>query len=298
VSKDRECLLVRYPSEPLLAEAAFSAIADHETLVNVLKTFNETLRKGFVDAGPRGEVVARIILILAVRSIQENHEWKTSEFTVKQLIGLIDPDAVNDLKYFMDATMGFTHFIPIAYVPEVHHLKEFYQRKCAVILKRNNPGADIMIPVRLSEEQYSYILIQVKNYDSSSRSADKNYPVSSTSKLSSQFVFQKSELRNHGENYITLYWQLGFKGQLREVPPIRKSKRQKLQQQHPFSYFGLDFFKFLDLDIKAVLADLLDSFISPFDEAWNYQNENMGDYWSEKQVMAQDPLVYEISSML
>ncbi|CAG8609304.1 15781_t:CDS:2 [Funneliformis mosseae] len=183
VSRDRE-LLVRYPSEPLLAEVALSAITDNETLVFVLQRFNEILKKGFVDAGP-----------------------------LKQLMELLDPAAVDNLQHFEDAT-------------------------------RNNPGADIMIPVKLAKDRYSYILVQVKNYASSDRNADKSYPESGLSKLTSQF------------------------GQLREVPPIRKSKRQKLkEQQHPFAHFGLNFFKFLDPSVKEELADLLDAFISPFNKA-------------------------------
>ena len=61
VSWDKERLLVRYPSEPLLAEAALSAITNIDTLVCVLRKFNKMLKKGFVEASPRGEVVARIL---------------------------------------------------------------------------------------------------------------------------------------------------------------------------------------------------------------------------------------------
>jgi len=296
ISEDREHLLVRYPSEPLLAEAAHTIISKEKTLVSILQNFNEMLRKGFIDAGIHGEVVARIILILAVRSIQENKDWKSSAITVKRLMELLDPAAINELQSFVDATVAFTHFIPIVYVPEKRSLKEYYRRRCAVILKRNNPGADIMIPVKLTEDRYSYILIQVKNYASNNRSADQSYPESGTSKLKSRFVFQKSDLKNHEEEYITLYWQLGFQGQLREVPPIRKSERQKFeeQQQHPFAHFGLDFFTFLGPTVKKELADLLDAFISPFDELWKFHDEETGDYWSEQQIESQDPLVYKV----
>ncbi|KAG9296145.1 hypothetical protein G9A89_014737 [Geosiphon pyriformis] len=274
------------------SEAALSAITDNETLICVLQRFNETLKKGFVDAGPRGKVVARIILILAVRSIQKTKQWKSIAITVKQLMELLDPAALN-LKDFEDATVAFTHFIPITYVPEICSLKKYYQRRCAVILKRNNPGADIMIPVKLAEDRYSYILVQVKNYASSDRNADKTYPESGSTKLTSRFVFRNSDLKDHTEQYITLYWQLGFEGQLSEVPPIRESKRQKLEQkQHTFAHFGLDTFEFLDSSIKKELADLLDAFISPFDETWKFENEDTGDHWSEDHIVAQDPLVY------
>ncbi|KAG9301472.1 hypothetical protein G9A89_006569 [Geosiphon pyriformis] len=181
---------------------------------------------------------------------------------------LLDPAALDDLKCFEGATVAFTHFIPIIYVPEICSLKKYYQRRCAVILKRNNPGADIMIPVKLAEDRYSYILVQVKNYASNDRNADKTYPESGSSKLTSRFVFRTSDLKDHNKQYITLYWQLRFEGQLSEVPPICESKRQKLEQkQHTFAHFGLDTFEFLDSSIKKELADLLDAFISPFDEA-------------------------------
>ncbi|KAG9301470.1 hypothetical protein G9A89_006567 [Geosiphon pyriformis] len=113
VLRDREHLLIRYPSEPLLAEAALSAITDNNILISILQKFNNTLKKGFVDAGPRGKVVARIILILAVRSIQKLKQWKSIAITVKQLMELLDPAALDDLKCFEGATVAFTHFIPI-----------------------------------------------------------------------------------------------------------------------------------------------------------------------------------------
>ena len=53
-----------------------------------------------------------------------------------------------------------------------------------------NTGADIMIPVKLSKgDQYSYILIQVKNYTSGRTTADEEFPESGSSKLTPGFVF-------------------------------------------------------------------------------------------------------------
>ena len=58
ISEDRENLLVGYPSEPLLAEAGFFLIDHKDNLVKVLKTFNDSLKKGIVEPGPHGELVA------------------------------------------------------------------------------------------------------------------------------------------------------------------------------------------------------------------------------------------------
>ncbi|CAG8526140.1 6323_t:CDS:2 [Funneliformis caledonium] len=58
ISEDRENLLVGYSSEPLLAEVGFFLIEDKGNLVKVLKTFNDSLKKGIVEPGPREEFVA------------------------------------------------------------------------------------------------------------------------------------------------------------------------------------------------------------------------------------------------
>jgi hypothetical protein len=56
VSEDRERLIITYPSEPLLSEAALELMSP-STLPQILTQFNSLLRKGFVEPGSRGEVV-------------------------------------------------------------------------------------------------------------------------------------------------------------------------------------------------------------------------------------------------
>ena len=77
---------------------------------------------------------------------------------------------INDLKDFGDAIVIFINFILITYVPEIHHLKECCQQICAIIL-----SVIILVLTRISEDRYFYIFIQVKNYESSNLSVDKNY---------------------------------------------------------------------------------------------------------------------------
>jgi hypothetical protein len=106
ISEDRERLLVRYPSEPLLAEAALSAIADEEILVNVLQMFNEMLKKGFVDAGPSRRGCGTGYLNSRGEIYTENEKkWKSLTITVKELMELLDPAVVDSLQHFVDATV-------------------------------------------------------------------------------------------------------------------------------------------------------------------------------------------------
>lgn len=49
-------------------------------------------------------------------------------------------------------------------------IKEAYQRAAAPFLPGNFPGADIDIPFRLTDGEYSLILIQVKNWVNGNRS--------------------------------------------------------------------------------------------------------------------------------
>ena len=42
-------------------------------------------------------------------------------------------------------------------------------------MKRNHPGADICIPVKLTTNRYSFIIIQIKNIDTTSTKSNKKY---------------------------------------------------------------------------------------------------------------------------
>ena len=64
VSQDRENILVIYPSEPILSEAALKIIEVTDNQTFVLDRLEYSLKNGLVKAGFREELVACIILIL------------------------------------------------------------------------------------------------------------------------------------------------------------------------------------------------------------------------------------------
>ena len=73
VSEDRESMVTGYFSEPVLVQAAAQLTNEASSEVHsalnkwrvLLKLLLGSLRKGMVDAGFRGELVARVLLLLA-----------------------------------------------------------------------------------------------------------------------------------------------------------------------------------------------------------------------------------------
>ncbi|CAI2196471.1 1713_t:CDS:1, partial [Funneliformis geosporum] len=219
VSEDRERLIIAFPSEPLLSDVALNFISD-SILSKILKQFNALLKKGLVEPGPRGEIVSRIILAIVAYKLKTGTDNSVQKF----LEELYHEDSMLDLDGFSDeftnGTVSFTHFNAIEYVPAKKDLKRFYSRRCAFIMKRNHPGADICIPVKLATDtdKYSLIIIQIKNIDTTSITSDKKYPASANSMLDCSYVFEKSDLKDHHEPCLCLYWQLGYSYHYQEDP--------------------------------------------------------------------------------
>jgi len=64
--------------------------------------------------------------------------------------------------YLTNFEMGFTHFIPVTYVPDKEDLTEIYKRRGAILCKRNQKGVDLIIPIYEKESgKIGTILIQV-----------------------------------------------------------------------------------------------------------------------------------------
>ncbi|CAG8517317.1 1923_t:CDS:1 [Funneliformis mosseae] len=268
VSEDRERLIVVYPSEPLLSEAAFELMSA-STLSQILTQFNILLKKGIVEPGPRGEIVARIILVLVAYRLRAQRAENSVKAFLNELYkeGSM-PDLRDAKQEFIEGTVAFIHFNAIEYVPTKKTLEEFYIRRCAFIMKRNHPGADICIPVKLVTGGYSIIIIQIKNINSSSVKADENYPFSARSMFSCNYVFDNSDLKEHDEQYLCLYWQLHFQGHYQEIPKLQDTRSSESRKLNIYwASFGFNHFKMIK-DIASILKDILVSHISLFESEW------------------------------
>ena len=107
-----------------------------------------------------------------------------------------------------------------------------------------------------SEEKYSFILIQLKNYSISGQA----YTEAATTRLSPSSVFGESELANLDLPYLCFYWSLGAT----ESNSRLQFKSWKDFEQH-WGVFSLDPFRFLTEDLKTKLYALLCAYINPFD---------------------------------
>jgi hypothetical protein len=169
VSEDRERLIIAYPSEPLLSEVALEFMSD-SMLPKILGLFSTSLKKGLVEPGPRGELVARIILAVVAHKLSiDGSENTVQKFLTELYRNDSLPENLNNFaRNFIEGTVAFTHFNVVNYVPDKDDLEKFYMRRCAFVMKRNHPGADICVPVRLTDGKYSIIIIQIKNIDTTS----------------------------------------------------------------------------------------------------------------------------------
>lgn len=239
VSDDRMLVTSNYLIEPILAEAAaqlMESIPVHALLDHLLKA----VRSGMVEAGFRGELGARIILMKAwdVCKLSTITNRYSSPITIAKFMNALfgidfaefvmkqkkqqeipdDEDGLSsghlfnqdDVENLADAKIFFTSFVAITYTPTKKDLLQFLLRGTAIICKRNQKGVDFIIPALLKKEGdyfldenfVSYILLSIKN-----RKHDDEFAESTTSKLTPTF----SEIdENTSKPYLSIYMQLGL----------------------------------------------------------------------------------------
>ncbi|CAG8586134.1 8124_t:CDS:1, partial [Paraglomus brasilianum] len=272
VSQDRENILVIYPSEPILSEAALKIIEVTDNQTFVLDRLEYSLKNGLVEAGFRGELVARIILILGWQHMLSGDSLYTQEKSVRDFLNTLfgnyqtlkqRDNRLKSLKLktmFLQSKLCLTHFVQLNDPPSCQVLKCLFERGAGAILGRNARGGDLLLPVKMSnntsEEKYSFILIQVKNYSTSGQA----YTEAATTRLSPSSVFEGSELANLDLPYLCFYWSLGAT----ESNLRLQFKSWKDFEQH-WGVFSLDPFRFLTEDLKTKLYALLCAYINPFD---------------------------------
>ncbi|KAG9297278.1 hypothetical protein G9A89_009960 [Geosiphon pyriformis] len=280
VSEDRHKLLAFYPSEPILAEAAALLMKDQNVLRKLLHFLLDALHTGYIEPGYRGELVARLLLMIAwdhatrdrdisphLGNLGYSKEFVSRPIRVKEfLISLFGQENYDEhIQSFpqklANGLLAFTHFIPVTYTPNQTQLRTLFIRFAAVICKRNQAGVDLIIPVLLdwdgsspiSVDSMSYFLIQVKNW---SKVYDAHWPSSATSKLSREFVYKGKTTEENQNPYLSLYLQLGapepalesfyiesfpaFNTKLQKKTRLEAEKAGKAKTQYCISGLGLD----------------------------------------------------------
>lgn len=167
VSEDREALFVYYASEPVLAAAAADLMRQADTLDEMLERLNRSLVSGIVEAGVRGELVARILILMG-RDHACNAMGRPigSAITVSAfLTALIGEPGIQQLDLppeLANGLMTFTHFIRITYAPTLQSLKMLLLRCGAAMTKTNQRAVDTIIPVVTTDNKMALVVFQVK----------------------------------------------------------------------------------------------------------------------------------------
>ncbi|CAG8546594.1 5958_t:CDS:1 [Paraglomus occultum] len=280
IKEDRSQMLVMYPSEPILTEAAFWLVDDDATLVKVLQLFAASFQCGFVDAGHRGELVARLILIIAWRKCVQKNWGKdglyTREISLKEFLSTLFGDldslvTTNDSwkglkldRLLLESVLCFTHFIQVEYTPDSGLLEQLFRRGAAAILKFNQPGVDLLIPLKLPDDQFMYVTISVKNRDVSWGGAD--YTKDSTYKMKPQYIFRRTDLATPPSlPHLCFYWSLRDKREGLHRPEWMK---QDESDRH-LAVFSMAPFVCLSPEIRKELDAILKAYVNPFDILWN-----------------------------
>jgi hypothetical protein len=194
INEHRDYLYNFSPSEPVLVEAATQLLYEEtqrgdKLMMVMLKHLYEHLRFGLVDGGPRGEFIARIVLLMAADSVRlrarADSEWdpatpfhfargiKVGDF-LQELAGvgagLFRQTDAAMVARFLDGDMFLTHFLPVMdYTPSRSELHEFMKRGAGVCCRTGQKGVDLIIPVLLRRSSSSSSQLDEMDVDSDSK---------------------------------------------------------------------------------------------------------------------------------
>ena len=182
VSEDRLDLVVTYPSEPVLALAAMSVIRKAKCLSKVVTSLHQLLLHGAVSKGHKGEVIVRLLNLLAMdkapKRAQGSLEVKLSDFLkafsrknaeindafLANLYPAQGANASNEASC-LDASVYFNHFVYLSEKALVTHdlLRYAYRRGAAIVAEAGRRGIDWLIPVHLGNDKFVALVGQDKN---------------------------------------------------------------------------------------------------------------------------------------
>jgi len=196
MNKRREYVISGYPSEPILAIAALHHLHEVNRLGERLQTLSfmrDAVIEHHIAKGEKGELVARLILILAMYKAlnlpdTSGHLEPIPSVDVRDFLQALLPDGDHVDKFwasspcrggvsgaptvdkiYQNAKIYFTHFVRYAITPEAKHLWAAVVRGQAIQCSFQQEEVDIIIPVvldaqaKLAEKHMSAILIQVRN---------------------------------------------------------------------------------------------------------------------------------------
>ncbi|EFJ19672.1 hypothetical protein SELMODRAFT_418867 [Selaginella moellendorffii] len=116
ISEDMQRVHVSNAAEPVLASAAASVLLDKNKLCKILVSVSKMCKKGVVTGDPRGEMVTRLLVLLAMLTCLKGKKdvMYTKKITLREflttLLGMV-PDGLASTVH-LDAELQFNSFSP------------------------------------------------------------------------------------------------------------------------------------------------------------------------------------------
>ena len=142
--------------------------------ISTLDILVDCVKTGMVDAGYRGELLAKILLLCAIDHVRIKSGSFSSPISVEyfllslggqNLLEIIKSQlSTPNFKKLANGTVLFTHFLYVTYTPTEDTFAEHYHNFRAFFCRRNQDVIDLMIIVRLESGEFTPIFIQAKNY--------------------------------------------------------------------------------------------------------------------------------------
>lgn len=184
INEGRDLLRTTQPSEPILAHVSANMMLKADTRLGVVEQFLQVCFEGSINVGDIGEMTSALILLFTFDEVWKNEiggfpgAIPLSSF----LEALLGKNVASDIVKYASTDKNmrglcdngkifFNHFIKLEEKPDTKTLQKGFCRGIAFFLPDNHPGADILVPVRISNRKMSFLAIQVKNRKGDSYSA-------------------------------------------------------------------------------------------------------------------------------
>lgn len=176
INEGRDMLLTSQPSEPILAHTSAVLMSDPVTRHQVFQQFARISFEGSINAGDLGEIVAAIILFLTYDEVFHNEVQSFPAAVplkgfIASLLGSQMADKIVACSFtdaemnpiFSEGEVFCNHFFKLEEYPTKKTLENAFLRGAGIILPDYFPGADLLVPIKLSGGKMTFLGIQVKN---------------------------------------------------------------------------------------------------------------------------------------
>ena len=193
VSEDMQVCSVHYPVEPLLAEVSCIATrGDSAMMVDMISAVGQQIHKDReieASVGDCGELTGAVAVSCAMDQLRSHATYNATHNNMSREVPVLDfldvligahrcseLQSSNPSLYTQlgDFSVNFTNITRLAHLNEAI-VQLAYTSRTAFVLRQNCPCADVLLIMRNKKHQYSYLLLQIKNYRNEIGFTDADY---------------------------------------------------------------------------------------------------------------------------